>query len=62
MVYHVLADGTAYREAGADYDDRHHSQRVSVAAFRHLLGGQILREQVVSNYEPRAYLVLTGSS
>jgi hypothetical protein len=29
MVYHVLADGTAYREAGADYYDRHHRQRIT---------------------------------
>jgi hypothetical protein len=27
MVYYVLADGTVYREAGADYYDRHHSPR-----------------------------------
>jgi hypothetical protein len=25
MVYHVLADGTVYREAGGDYVDRHQS-------------------------------------
>jgi transposase len=29
MVYHVLADGTVYREAGADYHDRQHRQPVT---------------------------------
>jgi hypothetical protein len=36
MVYHVLADGTVYREAGADYYDRHHSQRVTRRALQAL--------------------------
>ena len=36
MVYHVLADGTVYREAGADYCDRHHTQRVTRRAVQAL--------------------------
>ena len=36
MVYHVLADGTVYREAGADYYDRHHSQRITRRALQTL--------------------------
>ena len=38
MVYHVLADGTVYREAGAgaDYYDRHHTQRVTRRAVQAL--------------------------
>jgi transposase len=36
MVYHVLADETVYREAGADYYDRHHSQRVTRRALQTL--------------------------
>jgi transposase len=36
MVYHVLADGTVYREAGADYYDRHHRQRVTRRALQTL--------------------------
>jgi hypothetical protein len=35
-VYHVLADGTVYREAGADYYDRHHRQRVTRRALQTL--------------------------
>jgi transposase IS116/IS110/IS902 family protein len=36
MVYHVLAEGTVYREAGADYYDRHHRQRVTRRALQAL--------------------------
>ena len=36
MVYHVLADGTVYREAGADSYDRHHRQRVTRRALQTL--------------------------
>ena len=36
MAYHVLANGTVYREAGADYYDRHHSQRVTRRALQTL--------------------------
>lgn len=36
IVYHVLADGTVYREAGADYYDRHHNQRVTRRALQTL--------------------------
>jgi transposase len=36
VVYHVLADGTVYREAGADYYDRHQSQRVTRRALQTL--------------------------
>jgi len=36
MVYHVLADGTVYREAGADYYDRHYNQRVTRRALQTL--------------------------
>ena len=36
IVYHVLAEGTVYREAGADYYDRHHSQRVTRRALQAL--------------------------
>src|SRR6058998_2703499 len=28
-VYHLLAEGTTYREQGADYSDRHHTHRVT---------------------------------
>jgi hypothetical protein len=36
MVYHVLADGTVYREAGADYYDRHPTHRVTRRAVQAL--------------------------
>ena len=36
VVYHVLADGTVYREAGADSYDRHHRQRVTRRALQAL--------------------------
>ena len=36
VVYHVLADGTAYREAGATSYDRRHTQRVTRRASRRL--------------------------
>jgi hypothetical protein len=36
MVYQVLADETVYREARADYYDRHHRQRVTRRALRTL--------------------------
>jgi transposase len=36
MVYYVLADGTVYREAGADYYDPHHSPRITRRALRTL--------------------------
>src|SRR5215813_1955341 len=36
MVYHVLAEGTLYREAGADYYDRHRSQRLTRRALQTL--------------------------
>ena len=36
VVYHVLADGTVYREAGANSYDRHHSQRVTRRALQTL--------------------------
>ena len=36
MVNHVLADGTVYREAGADYYNRHHRQRVTRRALQTL--------------------------
>jgi transposase len=32
-VYHVLADGTPYRDPGPDYDDRRHAQRVTRRAI-----------------------------
>ena len=38
-VYHVLAEGTVYRDLGADYYDRQHSQRVTRRAI-HLLERQ----------------------
>jgi transposase len=38
-VYHVLADGTVYRDLGGDYYDRQHSQRVTRRAI-HLLERQ----------------------
>jgi transposase len=34
IAYHVLADGTVYRELGADYYDRRHRQRVTHRAIR----------------------------
>lgn len=39
IAYHVLADGTTYRELGADYSDRRHTQRLTRRAIR-LLEGQ----------------------
>src|SRR5437879_3146229 len=33
-VYHLLAEGTTYREPGADYYDRHHTHRVTRRAIR----------------------------
>ena len=39
IVYHVLADGTTYRDLGSDYYDRQHSQRAARRAIR-LLEGQ----------------------
>jgi transposase len=39
IAYHVLADGTVYRELGADYYDRRHRQRVTRRAI-HLLEHQ----------------------
>lgn len=36
VVYHVLADGTVYRETGADSYDRHQSQRVTRRALQTL--------------------------
>jgi transposase len=38
-VYHVLAEGTVYRDLGGDYSDRQHSQRVTRRAI-HLLERQ----------------------
>jgi transposase len=34
IVYHVLADGTTYRELGGDYYDRQHGQRAARRAIR----------------------------
>ena len=39
IAYHVLAEGTTYRELGGDYHDRRHSQRLTRRAIR-LLEGQ----------------------
>jgi len=39
IAYHVLAHGTTYRELGADYSDRRHTQRLTRRAIR-LLEGQ----------------------
>ena len=39
IAYHVLAQGTTYRELGGDYYDRRHSQRLARRAIR-LLEGQ----------------------
>jgi transposase len=39
IAYHVLADGSPYRELGADYSDRRHTQRLTRRAIR-LLEGQ----------------------
>jgi transposase len=39
IVYHVLAEGTVYRDLGADYYDRHHVGRVTRRAI-HLLERQ----------------------
>jgi transposase len=39
IVYHVLADGTVYRDLGGDYHDRRHRQRVARRAIL-LLEGQ----------------------
>ena len=36
VVYHVLADGTVYREPGASSYDRHQSQRVTRRALQML--------------------------
>ena len=36
LVYHVLADGTVYREPGANSFDRHHSQRATRRALQTL--------------------------
>src|SRR5213080_276149 len=33
-VYHLLAEGTTYREPGADYYDRHHTHRVTRRAIQ----------------------------
>ena len=33
IVYHVLADGTTYRDLGGDYHDRQHRQRVTRRAI-----------------------------
>src|SRR5881396_1851087 len=33
-VYHLLAEGTTYREPGADYSDRHHTHRVTRRAIQ----------------------------
>jgi len=38
IAYHVLADGTTYRELGADYSDRRHAQRLTRRAIRLLEG------------------------
>jgi len=37
MVDHVLADGTVYREAGADYHDRQHRQPVTRRVLQGLM-------------------------
>ena len=34
IVYHVLADGTTYRELGGDYYDRQYSQRATRRALQ----------------------------
>jgi len=34
IVYHVLADGTTYRELGGDYYDRQHHQRAARRGIR----------------------------
>jgi uncharacterized protein involved in type VI secretion and phage assembly len=34
VVYHLLAEGTPYREPGADYDDRRHAERVTRRAIQ----------------------------
>ena len=39
IAYHVLAQGTTYRELGGDYYDRHRTQRLTRRAIR-LLEGQ----------------------
>jgi hypothetical protein len=39
IVYHVLADGTMYRELGGDYHNRRHQQRLTRRAI-HLLQRQ----------------------
>jgi transposase len=39
IAYHVLAQGTTYRELGGDYSDRHRTQRLTRRAIR-LLEGQ----------------------
>jgi hypothetical protein len=33
-IYHLLAEGTTYRELGADYYDRRHQQRVTRRAIQ----------------------------
>jgi transposase len=38
IAYHVLAHGTTYRELGADYSDRRHTQRLTRRAIRLLEG------------------------
>jgi transposase len=35
-IYHLLAEGTTYREAGADYYDRRHAHRVTRRAIQML--------------------------
>jgi transposase len=50
IAYHVLADGTVYRELGADYYDRRHRQRVTRRAI-HLLehqGYRVILEPAMS--------------
>src|SRR5262245_11205148 len=44
-IYHLLAEGTSYRELGADYYDHRHQQRVSRRAIQLLerLGYQVTR-------------------
>jgi transposase len=47
-IYHLLAEGTTYREAGADYYDRRHAHRVTRRAI------QMLERQGYRILEPAA--------
>ena len=47
-IYHILAEGTTYRDSGADYYDRRHTQRVTRRAI------QLLERQGYSVLAPAA--------